>query len=554
MMNRKSIAFAATTFAALLVFSGCAKKSADGAASGAANGAASGAASGARQAAGAARSGAAGGTGAANGARSAAGAAQPGQQPQGAPAGGGGGGDFGPGGFGGFGARRGATTAVQATVVPAGLLKATRDTAGVVSPSLQSQIAAGVGGIVAKVLKQPGDMVSAGEAVVQLDDTTLRLSLANSEAALETAKLNLQTTVDGASQSGERLSLQVDSAQAGYDSAKRFYDSQKALFDLGGISASALDDARGKLASAQANLESAKLTLDQNQRGISSSPNQNVEALKIAVRTAENNLKQARINLENASIDAPFAGQISALAATPGMFLGQNSAAFTLVGPERQVAFSITPSDAPDLRQGSRLAFEAASRTYPIIVRQSPSVPVNGMISLAASIEGGGSLPFGTVGKVSYVVPLARGAFVPIGSIGTLENRNYLFAVEEGKVVTKTVKVLASVGAVAAVEGIDAGTIVILSPPPGLVDGQPVQATMVVVDDLTAAVGAAGADAVPATARSQAGGAQAARRPASGTAPGGPSTTTGGPQAAAGSQAPGSRAAPGQARTSAGKP
>jgi HlyD family secretion protein len=505
MIKRRFTAAAAIAIAAFLVFAGCAKK-------------------GAANAPGAAQAGSQSGSqGGANGAQPSQRSAQAGAQ-GGAPAaaqapGGGGGGDFGPGGFGG-GARRGSTTAVQATVVPAGLLKASRDTAGVVSPSLQSQIAAGVGGIVVKVLKQGGDWVAAGDVVVQLDDTTLRLNLANSEAALETAKLNLQTTQDSASQSSERLSLQVDSAQASYDSAKRFYDSQKALFDLGGISASALDDAKSKLAAAQANLESAKLALDQNQRGIAASPSQNVEALKIAVRTAENNLKQARLNLENASIDAPFAGQISAIAATLGMYLGQNASAFTLVGPERQVSFSITPSDAVDVRQGSRLSFDTGSKAYTAVVKQSPSVPVNGMISLAASIEGGSALPFGTVGKLSYVVPLARGAFVPIGSIGTLENRNYLFAVEGGRVVTKMVNVLATAGAVAAVEGIDAGTTVILSPPPGLVDGQQVQATVVAVADLAAAVAAAGGDAKAPAAKSAGASPQAAGRPASGAAPG----------------------------------
>jgi len=403
----------------------------------------------------------------------------------------------GPGGFAQGGSRRVQATAVQATIVPAGTLKATRDTAGVVVPALQSSIAAGVGGIVSRVDRQAGDWVAAGDVVLRIDDAALRLSVANAEASLESAMLNLSSAQDNASQSSARLELQLESAQAGYDSAKRFYDSQKALFDLGGISAQALDNARGQLASSQANLESARLALDQNRRGVSSTPSQSQEALRIAVRTAENNLKQARMNLDKAAIEAPFAGQIASIAATMGMYLGQNAAAFVLVGPERQVSFSLTPSDALDVRQGSRLSFETDSRKYAVAVKQSPSVPVGGMLSLTASIENGASLPFGTVGKVSYVVPLARGAFVPIGSIGTIENRNYLFAIEEGRVVTKFVKVLATSGAVGAVEGLDAGAIVILSPPPGLVDGQEVQATMTVVPDLVAAGGDGAKAAAP---------------------------------------------------------
>ncbi len=389
------------------------------------------------------------------------------------------------------GPRRAQAIAVQATAVPAGILKAARDTAGVVVPALQSSIAAGVGGIVSRVERQAGDWVSAGDIVLRVDDAALKLSVANAEAALESARLNLSSAQDNAIQSSARLELQLESAQAGYDSAKRFYESQKALFDLGGISAQALDNARGQLASSQASLESARLALDQNRRGVSSTPSQSQDALRIAVRTAENNLEQARMNLAKAVIEAPFAGQIASISATRGMYLSQNAAAFVLVGPERQVSFSLSPSDALGVRQGTRLSFETGGERRSIVVKQSPSVPVGGMLSLTAYLEGGDALPFGTVGKVSYVVPLARGAFVPIGSIGTIENSNYLFAIEEGRVVTKIVKVLATSGAVGAVEGLAAGTIVILSPPPGIVDGQQVQATMIEVPDLLAAAGEA---------------------------------------------------------------
>jgi hypothetical protein len=80
---------------------------------------------------------------------------------------------------------------------------------------------------------------------------------------------------------------------------------------------------------------------------------------------------------------------------------------------------------------------------------------------------------------VSYVVPLARGALVPISALDTLDNRNFAFAIEGGKVTIKNVVVLASSGAVAAVSGLNDGDVVILSPPPGLIDGASVQPTMV---------------------------------------------------------------------------
>jgi len=377
------------------------------------------------------------------------------------------------------GGRRIAATAVQATVVQVGQLSASRDTAGVISPVTQSQVAAGASGIVSEVLRDAGAWVAAGEVVVRLDDSSLKIALANAEAALESATIALKSAQESASQSSSKLRLQVDSAQAAFDAAKRYYEAQKALFDLGGISASALDSAKAQMASAEASLESARLSLDQNERGIASTPSQSVEVLRVAVKTAENNLAQARYNLRNAAVRAPFAGQIASVSAAPGMYLGQNGTAFTLVSAERQVTFTVAPADVAAVPPGKELGFEIGTRTYPIKVRQAPSLPVNGVVSLAASMRGASELPFGTVGKVSYVVPLARGVLVPIGCLDTLDNRNFVYLVEGGKATIRDVSVIAQAGAVAAVAGIDAGATVVLSPPPGLVEGAPVQPTMI---------------------------------------------------------------------------
>jgi membrane fusion protein (multidrug efflux system) len=167
-------------------------------------------------------------------------------------------------------------------------------------------VAAQVAGVVAAIPRRVGDWVKAGDAVIQLDESQLRIALANGQAALDTARINLQAVQDSTAQNSTKLELQLRSAQAARDSAQKFYDSQKALFDLGGISASALDTAGSQLASAQASLETARVALDQNQRGLATTPSQNVEVLKIAITTAQNNLEQARLNLRNAP---PSAGR-----------------------------------------------------------------------------------------------------------------------------------------------------------------------------------------------------------------------------------------------------
>ncbi|MCX7037730.1 MAG: biotin/lipoyl-binding protein, partial [Spirochaetes bacterium] len=91
------------------------------------------------------------------------------------------------------GGRRFAVIAVQAVPVVSGPLVTDNDTAGTVVPVTQSQVAAQVSGVVAKILKKVGDYVEEGATVVQLDDAALRLAVQNAQAALENAKINLAT-------------------------------------------------------------------------------------------------------------------------------------------------------------------------------------------------------------------------------------------------------------------------------------------------------------------------------------------------------------------------
>ncbi|MCX7024705.1 MAG: biotin/lipoyl-binding protein [Spirochaetes bacterium] len=376
------------------------------------------------------------------------------------------------------GGRRQAATPVQAVAVTVGLLSADRDTAGVVTPAMQSTVAAQVGGIVSNVLRQVGDWVRQGDIIVQLDDSQLALALVNAQTALDSAKLNLATNQDSSGQANTRLELQVQAAQTAYDSARRTYDGQKALFDLGGISAAALDTAAANVQTTQANLETAKTTLDLNRKGLSTTPGQNIESLKLAVVTAATNLQIARLNLRNASIKAPFGGQISAIGVNPGMFVGQNSSAFTIVSAEKQVNFAVAPADAPALVQGTALDFESGGASFRMKVRYAPSAPVNGLVPMTALPTAGFDLPFGTVGSLSYRIALARGTIVPIAALETLENRNYVFTVEGGTVAIHYVSIVAESGADVALTGIGDKTVVILNAPPGLLQGSSVLAVM----------------------------------------------------------------------------
>ncbi|HUX12234.1 MAG TPA: HlyD family efflux transporter periplasmic adaptor subunit [Spirochaetia bacterium] len=362
---------------------------------------------------------------------------------------------------------------VQADPATSGALIAEQVAAGSVIPVTQSQVAAKVAGVVARVLHNAGDWVQTGEVIVQLDDSQTRLSLANAQVQLKNAQINLAVGQQNASQDNPKLTLQLQSAQAALASAQKNYSATEELFKSGGASSSQVDTAQATLQTAQANVQAAQSALTQNQQANV----QSLAQLQLAVDTAKNQLSQAQMNLEDAQISAPFAGQIASVNVTAGEYVGLNTSVFLLVSREKEVAFNISPLDAPSLTPGHQVKFVVAGETYLAQITQTPSSPINGVVPMVASLRSGqNSLPYGAVGNVSYPVEIANGTQVPIPALQTDGNVTYVFTIVAGKAHRQPVTILAETSDTAAVTGLAASSIVISNPPPGLLESAPVAA------------------------------------------------------------------------------
>jgi multidrug efflux system membrane fusion protein len=371
----------------------------------------------------------------------------------------------------GKGKGRSAVVVVQAETVKAGPLNVQSSTAGTVAAFTQSSVAAQASGTVTTLIRKAGDWVQTGDPVIKLDDTQLKLSLKIAQTALDTARLTTGINADGTVNPTSKTKLQLESAQ-------KTYDSDVALSKIGGISAS-------DLATAQANLEAAKIAVQQD---------------PITVSTAELQVQQAELNLNYATIKAPYSGQISVINLQPGEYVSPSTSAFVLVSRSKIVNFSVTPGDAAGLAHGAKISFMLDGKSYPISLVGVPSAPVNGLVPLQAMLPANFPGGFGTVGSVSYAMTLAQGILVPLPAIQSLENSTYVFRVKDNKTVQAKVVILADSGVFAAVTGIADGDTVVLNPPPGLLPGATVKAVQVAADGQPApAPGqAAGAPGQPA--------------------------------------------------------
>jgi multidrug efflux pump subunit AcrA (membrane-fusion protein) len=361
---------------------------------------------------------------------------------------------------------------VQAVTVQVGPLVTDNDTAGTVVPVTQSQVAAQVAGVASAVYRKAGDWVKQGALVVQLEDSALTLAIRNAQSVLANAKINLAMGQQTATESNPRLSSQLDSVRTAGAAAQKNYDSQKKLFDLGGISSSQLDSAQSQLQQAQANVQAAQLALDQNRQ----SDTQSTAQLQLAVDQASTQLEIAQLNMRNAKITAPFAGQIAAVNVTPGTYVGLNTSVFMLVSQDRQINFVEPPADAPTFKVGDMVMFTYAGKGYPVKIIQTPSAPINGVVPMVASIPASAPVSFGAVGTITYKLTLASGPQIPIAALQTRADLNFVYLIVNGKAVEQPITLVAEGGTTAVVKGVDAGMQVIINPPPGLLAGSSVQA------------------------------------------------------------------------------
>ncbi len=334
-----------------------------------------------------------------------------------------------------FGTVKLAEIPVQATVVRYGPLNTDHSAAGTIVPVVQSQVAAQVSGVVVKVYHLAGAWVKAGEVVVQLDDSQLRLALETSQAALSSAKIG------------------VDKAKTQLDLANLTVQRDESLMKQKLIPQNQVDTDTANAAAA----------------------NQTYLAAEAAVTQADAQLRQAELNLEYSSIKAPFAGQLAAVNVTPGEFVGQNTSVFVLVSPDREINFNVPPTDAPNLVVGTSVTFTYEGKPYAARVSQAPSAPINGVVPVVALLSSASPPSYGAVGTVDYKLSLGDGVLVPISALQTNGNQDFVYVVDAGKAKTQALTVLAESGTNAAVSGVPSGVQVILNPPPGLLEGSPVR-------------------------------------------------------------------------------
>ena len=195
------------------------------------------------------------------------------------------------------------------------------------------------------------------------------------QQALKTAQTNL---------TNGNLDQAVDNAQAGLATAQ-----QKLSDTLAGAKPGDINAARNSVVSAQAGLVSAQAKFNAI---LAPSPDVTLPLLA-SVETARDNLATAQQNLNNATIIAPFDGQISQLNGNIGTQVTSSTVVFILLNPKLvRIDANVDQADINNLKVG-----QVANVTFDALTGRS----------YAASVAAIGLTPTIQSGVVTYVVSFA---------------------------------------------------------------------------------------------------------------------------------------------------
>ena len=355
-----------------------------------------------------------------------------------------------------------------------GALTAQRSASVTVDPARSSMVAAGTSGQVARVLHREGSTVKAGETVVQLDTTSLRLQVQNAQTAVQSAQVSLDKAQQSAKDGLAQAQAALEAAQQNLDLAKKQADNGQNLYAAGGISATDLQSLQAQLAQARSSYQQASDAVDQAKRA----ETEDLQLQRLQVQQAQTQLDQARHTLDEASITAPFDGQIADMRVSEGEFVGTGSTVFRLVSSTEQLArFDVPPQDAQQLSDQGLVYVSYAGLDYAAQIVRSTTVPgTSRQVELTARIyPSKHAIPTGATGQVNYQVTLASGLLVPSDALKTDSGESTVLLVKNGVATQTKVQLLAEVGGTAAIQGLPPGAQVVYPVPSDLLAGARVQ-------------------------------------------------------------------------------
>lgn len=241
-------------------------------------------------------------------------------------------------------------------------------------------------------------------------------------------------------------------------------------------------EARVEQASVQLNMTRRDLKREELLLEKGASTAEGVRNLRDRTATLEAALREARVQLSFAEIRAPFDGVISRRIANLGDLAAPGQPLLEIEGRNAfEIEANIPDSLTADLAVGTTLACDTGQLTFTGAVREisSASDPVTRSIGVKIGVPPGTKVHSGQFIRLLVPHGAASMLLLPASAILVSGQMERVFVVDAGnRAALRLVKTAGSYGATGdkvIIAGLGAGERVVLYPPAGLRDGQPLQ-------------------------------------------------------------------------------
>jgi multidrug efflux pump subunit AcrA (membrane-fusion protein) len=354
---------------------------------------------------------------------------------------------------------------------------------GQVEATQQSTIRAQTGGIVEKILVQPGDRVNAGMAIAILDDSDQQLAIAQAQAQLAQQRSNLaRLEVGTRPEIIAQRQAAVTSAKAREQEARDNLKRTSNLVKEGALSQRVLveaqtnlNDSQGALLEAQAELAEAKAGPIQEE----------IAAQKANVEAAKANLAQVQLAQQRTRIVASQSGVVQTRHVSNGDLVQNSNQIVTLVAGDRFDIFLELPEELTS-RVTPGMAIELTTRALPqwkqratitAVVPSADTASRRQRVRVQINNPPPGLLP-GIAIAGNLNMPTNRSSFVVSRDALTRRQEEwFVFTVADGKARQIQVEMVADMGKNMAIyhSSLRAGQRIVLRGGDGLQDGAPVK-------------------------------------------------------------------------------
>ena len=330
-------------------------------------------------------------------------------------------------GRGGRGGRGGAAVATQTTHVQRMSVQREVELSGTLMSPDMAKISSEVAGVVREVRVELGTEVRAGDVLVRLEPSELKLAVDRAESALRQveAQLGIERGQDKQPPADEQIAS-VRQQLANRDEARAAFERAQQLSERGLLTRADRDTAETRVKVSDANLQAA---LD------------NVRSLKASLQDRRASYELAQKKLTDATIKAPVAGAVSERLVQPGEYIRENTpvASIVQVNPLK-LKTAIQEKHASVIRPGQGVEFNVEAfldRTFkgkiayvsPAVDQATRTFPVEALVENTDRVLKPGFFAKGVVHTKIDENVLA----VPEDAISTLAGVSTVYVIENGK-------------------------------------------------------------------------------------------------------------------------